>query len=210
MAERKFTDAIINKIFSINRQICLIKDLVRKEGGAWLTHYRTTGGQEGKPICAGSVGDYGIEYTIRYSLGKNDPDYDRHNEYANRIAVQNEHIDMTKSDREDSFSELNRNEYVPMIGKLKDTWFDYGFHDLFEHELNANWDLLLRIGEIWLELLFERQNMMNWDDKPLPNHAMQASTDSIYLKNSQYRKRPILQDNDIAYARLIDDKLVAG
>lgn len=210
MTKREFTDADIDKICSINHQICLINDLVQSEATAWLAHYLATGGQDDAPIGADNIGDYEIQCTIRYSLSENDPAYNRHNEYANRIAIQDDHINICKLVGKDSSSELNWNEHVPMIGKLKDTWFCYDFHDLLEHRLHVDWNSLLRIGEIWLELQFIRQNIMNWDTEPLPSLAVQFAKDSIYLKENLDRERHELLDDDIAYAKLINDKITAG
>jgi hypothetical protein len=156
-----FSPANIERICQLNRHLTAIEDWLTESADSAIRAYLSTGGGECRKkngVCLDE--DFESQSFLKYSLGQDDPGYNLEEEFSNRLAWS---MPFSHALDDDEFMrDMNWNEGVPQKGVLATTHFCYLFHDLLEHQLHYDWDNLLRIGEICVELTFIRQTQVSW------------------------------------------------
>lgn len=110
--------------------------------------------------------DFGFDVQIKFSFSERDPDADSAVEYNNRITLLHRSIQPGNTLEKEFMTDVNWNEGLDRITELAKTSFCYLFHELYDHQLNRVFGHLLRIGEIWVDLVCTRQRIVEWKRNP--------------------------------------------
>lgn len=110
-----------------------------------------------KDLGNGIYEDFEIEAYVYCSLRSSHPDFDENSD--NIIATL--HGDTLLHLRDEP--NHNWNERVEALHQLSGTRFCWLFHDLCDHHLYWDWDSILSIGHVWIDVLPHIQREIYWD-----------------------------------------------
>ena len=157
--------------------------------------------------------DYELEAVIKCSLGNDDPACNPDDEYANLIAATETRLTRLRHETEDddlgwSDCIYNWNEGLPDIDVFRQTQFCWLFHDIFVHTLHRDFDALMRIGELEINLVLTRQRGVSLATMLLPKKRKSSYPRSVFSQTpcSKGKYNPLTY-RELRYARLLNQKM---
>ena len=202
----------IERVCRLNAALAEAATWIEERSRLTLAAYLAGGGVESWRERGDIWEDYELEAVVKCSLGRNDPAFNPDDEYADLLAVVETY--MTKPQGKDiltwSDCTYDWGEGLPRIEAFRQTRFCYLFHELYEHTLQYDLDTLLRIGEIEINLVLQRQRGIQLDRALLPRKGKKSYPRSIFSRFTYPSRRAPLMPKELRYARLLNQSMGAA
>jgi len=200
----------IERICRLNASLAEAATWIENRSRLTLDAYLAGGGVESWRERGNIWEDYELDAVVKCSLGRDDPAFNPDDEYAGMLAVMDTH--MLKWQEKDilRWSDCTDDwwsEGLPRIEAFRQTRFCYLFHELYEHTLQYDLDTLLRIGEIEINLVLQRQRGIQLDRALLPRKGKKSYPRSIFSRFTYPSRRAPLMPKELRYARLLNQSL---
>lgn len=150
----------LSRIRTLNAQLSEAEVWVRQRARQCLAAYYEAGGRKRYRFSESLREDVEVDAKITCLLREDHPDFKVDDD--NILAELDASIPLIEG-REEDFRLTNWNElHAGDDHPLTDVHFCHLFHDLFDHKFHADWDRILAVGGLWIDVTLIQQRMVSW------------------------------------------------
>ena len=159
--KRRLADMTVRELARLrilNDRLQQAEHWIHRRAARCLFDYHKAGGLKVGTVDAHTVEDVEVDATVCCVLPESHPDFepDKDNIVATLSAGP---LLVEKNELgEGNWNEVWEHEPHP----LSDMRFCWLFHDLFDHQLKGNWDRMLDVGGVWIEVTITQQRDECW------------------------------------------------
>lgn len=206
----------IERIFCLNSYLYDAAKWVEERARLTRNAYFAGGGRHGDEYTEEEAQHYGyedyeLEATVKCSLGSDHPAFSPDDEYGNMIAVCKDNLKQYRNEVGDTnsllWSDIDLYNAPSDVKNVDRAQFCYLFHEVYEHALNNDLAALTRIGEIEIDLVLQRQRIINLETELLPRNL--SSPRSVFGQSplGHWCEFKHLSHEERDYARLLNQKM---
>jgi hypothetical protein len=159
--KRRLADMSVRELARLrllNDKLVQVEHWIHRRAARCLFDYHKAGGLKGTKLDPHVTEDVDVDASVWCVLGETHPNYKSDSD--NLVATLNAGLLLNT---EDVLGQWNWNEvWEHEPHPLSDMHFCWLFHDLFDHQLKGNWDRMLDIGGLWVEVTMTQQRHEYW------------------------------------------------
>jgi len=154
-------EAELEQLRFLNRKLEEAQRWANERGARLFDDYFRAGGRRRFRIGKDLQEDVELEVKVRCLLSEDHPEFDPDDD--NFVATlsscwhEDEAIWPPGGDWDENWNECGSSR--PDLRSERHCWL---FHDLYDHELRRDWDRILGIGGLWVEVTLIQQRMVHW------------------------------------------------
>jgi hypothetical protein len=159
--ERRLADMTVRELANLrllNEKLQQAEHWIHRRGARCLFDYHKSGGLKAGRLDEQTFEDVEVDATVACVLRETHPDFNPNED--NIVAKLNASLLLVAEAElgRGNWNEVRESEPHP----LSDMQFCWLFHDLYDHQLKRDWNRMLDVGGLWIEVSLIQQRNMCW------------------------------------------------